>query len=105
VARFQSRSRFSSNRWHRAAALRAREVGYDIVYSYAGYRMSLAMQFLMRRYNDRSDEYGGSLENRSRFLSELIEETKEAAGDRCAVATPAPQVSAWSEYTLEQEHI
>ena len=32
------------------------------------------------------DEYGGSLENRTRLVRELIEETKEAVGDRCAVA-------------------
>ena len=37
-------------------------------------------------YNDRTDEYGGSLENRVRFLRELIEDTKEAVGDTCAVA-------------------
>jgi dimethylamine/trimethylamine dehydrogenase len=36
--------------------------------------------------NTRGDEYGGSLENRVRLLRELIEETKEAVGDRCAVA-------------------
>ena len=38
------------------------------------------------RINTRSDEYGGSLENRTRLVRELIEETKEAVGDRCAVA-------------------
>jgi dimethylamine/trimethylamine dehydrogenase len=43
------------------------------------------MQFLSRRYNQRTDEYGGSLENRARLLRELIEETKEAVGDTCAV--------------------
>jgi dimethylamine/trimethylamine dehydrogenase len=36
--------------------------------------------------NQRNDEYGGSLENRARLLRELIEETKEAVGDTCAVA-------------------
>ncbi len=44
------------------------------------------MHFLLRRYNDRSDEYGGGLENRVRFLRELIEDTKDAVGDTCAVA-------------------
>ncbi len=44
------------------------------------------MHFLTRRLNDRTDEYGGSLENRTRLFRELIEETKEAIGDRCAVA-------------------
>ena len=73
-------------RWHRAAALRAKKAGFDIIYCYAGHGLTLAMQFLMRRINDRTDEYGGSLENRVRFLRELIEETKEAVGDKCAVA-------------------
>ena len=73
-------------RWHRDAALRAKEAGFDIVYCYAAHNLSLAMHFLLRRYNDRTDEYGGSLENRVRFLKELIEETKEAVGDTCAVA-------------------
>jgi dimethylamine/trimethylamine dehydrogenase len=73
-------------RWHRQAALRARQAGFDIVYCYAGHGLSLAMQLLMPRYNDRTDEYGGSLENRARFLRELIEDTHEAIGDRCAVA-------------------
>jgi dimethylamine/trimethylamine dehydrogenase len=72
--------------WHRQAALRAKRAGFDIVYCYAGHGMTLAMQFLMRRYNDRTDEYGGSLANRARLLRELIEDTKEAVGDRCAVA-------------------
>ncbi|MCH8002782.1 MAG: NAD(P)-binding protein [Proteobacteria bacterium] len=73
-------------RWHRAAALRAKKAGFDIVIVYAGHDLSLAMHFLQRRRNDRSDEYGGSLENRARLLRELIEETKEAVGDTCAVA-------------------
>ena len=72
-------------RWHKKAALRAREAGFDIVYVYAthGYLLST---FLSPRYNTRSDEYGGSLENRVRLVRELIEETKEAVGETCAVA-------------------
>ncbi len=73
-------------RWHRQAALRAKRAGFDIVYCYAGHGMTAAMQFLVKRFNDRTDEYGGSLENRVRFLRELIEETKDAVGDTCAVA-------------------
>ncbi len=71
--------------WHRRAALRARDAGFDVVYVYAthGYLIS---NFLNPRINDRSDEYGGSLENRVRLTRELIEETKDAVGDRCAVA-------------------
>ncbi len=73
-------------KWHRAAALRARRAGFNIIYCYAGHGLTLPMQFLMKRVNDRCDEYGGSLENRVRFLRELLEETHEAVGDTCAVA-------------------
>ena len=73
-------------RWHREAALRARRAGFDIVYVYAGHDLGLPMHFLSRRHNRRGDEYGGSLENRARLLRELIEDTKEAVGDSCAVA-------------------
>lgn len=73
-------------RAHKAAALRAREAGFDIVYVYASHGYLIA-QFLHSQMNQRDDEYGGSLENRARILRELLEETKEAIGDRCAVAT------------------
>ena len=73
-------------KWHREAALRAKRAGFDIVYCYAAHGMTAAIQFILKRYNDRTDEYGGSLENRVRFLRELIEDTKEAVGDTCAVA-------------------
>ncbi|MGZ9224429.1 MAG: oxidoreductase [Anaerolineales bacterium] len=73
-------------KWHREAALRAKRAGFDIIYCYAGHGMTAAIQFILKRYNNRTDEYGGSLENRVRFLRELIEETKEAVGDICAVA-------------------
>ena len=72
-------------RWHRAAALRAREAGFDIVYVYATHYYLLA-QFLSPMHNQRTDEYGGSVENRVRLVRELIEETKDAIGDTCAVA-------------------
>lgn len=73
-------------RWHRKAALRARRAGFDIIYCYAGHGMTAAIQFMLKRYNDRTDEYGGSLENRVRFFRELIEDTKDAVGDTCAIA-------------------
>ena len=73
-------------RWHVSAARRAKKAGFDIVYCYAGHNLTLPMHFISRRYNRRTDEYGGSLENRVRLLRELIEDTKEAVGDTCAVA-------------------
>jgi len=71
-------------RWHLEAALRAQRAGFDIVYVYACH-WYLLRQFLLPS-NQRTDEYGGSLENRARLLRELIEETKDAVGDTCAVA-------------------
>ncbi|GAA2721238.1 MULTISPECIES: FAD-dependent oxidoreductase [Streptomyces] len=76
----------AARRWHRTAALNARRAGFDIIYVYAGHDMSLPVHFLSRRHNHRTDEYGGSLANRARFLRELIEDAKEAVGDTCAVA-------------------
>ena len=73
-------------RRHRQAALRAREAGFDIIYVYAGHNLALPMHFLSPRINERSDEYGGSLENRVRLIRELLEETKDAVGHDCAVA-------------------
>jgi dimethylamine/trimethylamine dehydrogenase len=73
-------------RWHRNAALRAKQAGFDIVYVYAGHDLSLLQHFLSRRHNQRSDEYGGTLKNRVRLIREVLEDTKEAVGDRCAVA-------------------
>ena len=72
-------------RWQRDAALRAKLAGFDIVYVYAGHDY-LPFQFLSGRSNTRSDAYGGSLENRARLLREMIEDTKDAVGDTCAVA-------------------
>jgi len=71
--------------WHRDAAIRARDIGFDIVYVYAGHDF-LPFQFLSPLSNHRDDEYGGELEGRIRLLRQLIEDTKAAIGDTCAVA-------------------
>lgn len=73
-------------RWHREAAVRSVRAGYDIVYVYAGHNLSTLQHFLSPRYNNRTDEYGGSLENRARLLREVLEDTLEAVDGRTAVA-------------------
>jgi dimethylamine/trimethylamine dehydrogenase len=73
-------------RWHRNAARRAKRAGFDIVYIYCNAGGSLNGDFLSRTRNQRTDEYGGSLENRARLLREIMEDTHEAVGDSCAVA-------------------
>jgi len=45
------------------------------------------MQFLEPRFNRRTDNYGGSFENRSRFFIELLHALKRALGDRCGITT------------------
>ncbi len=72
--------------WHADAAKRAVKAGFDIVYVYAthGYLMS---DFLDTSFNNRTDEYGGSLKNRTRIVRELIEETFDAVAGKAAVAT------------------
>ena len=73
-------------RWHRKAALRAKSAGFDIIYVYGAHGFGAPQHFLSRRFNHRTDEYGGTLKNRARLLVELIEDTKEAVGNTCAVA-------------------
>ncbi|MEL6530502.1 MAG: NAD(P)-binding protein [Pseudomonadota bacterium] len=75
----------AARRWHVNAARNAKKAGFDIIYIYAGHDMTLPAHFLSRRHNRRMDEYGGSLENRVRFLRELLEETKAEVGDQCGV--------------------
>ena len=73
-------------KWHKKAAKRSKQAGFDLIYVYAAHSGTLLTHFLSRRMNRRTDEYGGSLENRVRLFRELIEDTKDAVGDSCAVA-------------------
>lgn len=71
--------------WYRDAALRAKEAGFDIIYAYANHDY-LLHNFQRAATNDRTDQYGGSVRNRSRLLRETIEVLKEAVGETMAVA-------------------
>lgn len=62
----------------------AREAGFDEVEIHCGHGY-LIDQFLNPYFNHRRDEYGGSLENRMRFMSLCMEEVMRAAGDDMAV--------------------
>lgn len=61
-----------------------RAAGFDGVMVHAAHG-ALAEQFLSPYFNRRTDEYGGSLENRMRFLIESLERAREAAGGNMAV--------------------
>ena len=62
----------------------AREAGFDSVEIHCGHGY-LIDQFLNTYFNRRRDEYGGSLENRMRFMTMCIEEVMKAAGNDMAV--------------------
>ena len=70
--------------WWRDATVRAVRAGFDIINVDANFS-TIAFQFMSPR-NQRSDEYGGSLENRVRLLRELTEITRDVAGDDVAVS-------------------
>jgi len=53
------------------AAYRSRDAGFDIIYVY-GAHSYLPLQFLNPYYNKRTDQYGGSLENRLRYPLEVF---------------------------------
>ncbi len=64
-----------------AATVRAKEIGFDAVQLHFAHGY-LGSQFLSPYYNQRDDEYGGSIENRIRFLLEVYRAARDAVGDR-----------------------
>ena len=62
----------------------AREAGFDAVEIHAGHGY-LISQFLSPSTNHRRDEFGGSLENRMRFMDMVMDEVMKAAGSDMAV--------------------
>ncbi len=71
--------------WQAEAAKRAKLAGFDIIYVYAGMGY-LPHEFMLPDYNERTDGYGGSMENRVRIIREMLEATRDALGDGVAVA-------------------
>jgi 2,4-dienoyl-CoA reductase-like NADH-dependent reductase (Old Yellow Enzyme family) len=67
-----------------AAVSVAQEAGFDAVEIHAGHGY-LISQFLSPYINKRTDEFGGSLNNRMRFMQMVMEEVLQAAGNKTAV--------------------
>lgn len=61
------------------AAIRAQQCGYNGVEVHGAHGYILT-QFLSDSINKRADEYGGSLENRSRLLFEIVDDIRKACG-------------------------
>jgi len=62
------------------AAVIAKRAGFDGVEIHAMHEGYLIDQFAMALFNNRTDEYGGSIENRIRFAVEIVEGIKQACG-------------------------
>ncbi len=73
---------------HVDGALRAREAGFDLLTVFAGLA-TMPNYFLYPFNNKRTDEYGGSFENRCRFTVELLEMMRERIDD-CAIGMRFP---------------
>ena len=61
-------------------AYNAKRAGFDGVQIHAVHEGYLIDQFAISLFNQRTDEYGGSLENRLRFAHEIVEEIKRRCG-------------------------
>ena len=72
-------------RWFVTAAKRSQTAGFDLICLYGAHGFGIFQHFLSRATNQRSDEYGGSLENRSRFAREVIADMRDAVGDSMAL--------------------
>ena len=71
--------------WFAIALQRAKTAGFDLVCLYGAHGFGIFQHFLSRATNQRNDEYGGSLENRSRLLREITADAKEAVGDSMGI--------------------
>lgn len=63
------------------AAFHAKRAGFDGIQIHAVHEGYLMDQFAISMFNKRTDEYGGSLENRLRFAKEVVEEIKKTCGE------------------------
>ena len=74
------------------AALRAKKAGCDGVEIH-GAQLSLVSLFSSTKYNKRTDEYGGSDENRARFIVEILTKIREAIGNEMIISAKIDNVS------------
>lgn len=68
-------------RWFVNAAKRSKMAGFDLICLYGAHGFGIFQHFLSRVTNHRTDEYGGSLENRARFVREVVSDVRDAVGD------------------------
>jgi dimethylamine/trimethylamine dehydrogenase len=64
-------------RWFRNAVRRSHQAGFDLICLYGAHGFGIFQHFLSRATNHRTDAYGGCLENRARFVREIVEDARE----------------------------
>lgn len=69
----------------KAAAVRAQQAGFDGVEYHFAHGFTLC-KFLDPRFNQRTDHYGGTLENRVRIITEILPQIREATGDHFIIS-------------------
>lgn len=87
-------------------AYNAKRAGFDGVEIHAVHEGYLLDQFAISLFNQRTDEYGGSLENRLRFAREVVEEIKARCGEDFPVAlrfSVKSMIKDWREGALPGE--
>jgi 2-enoate reductase len=87
-------------------AYNAKRAGFDGVQIHAVHEGYLIDQFAIAFFNHRTDEYGGSLENRLRFAKEIVEEIKRRCGQDFPVTvrySPKSFIKDWREGALPGE--
>lgn len=92
-------------RRYRNACRRARQAGFDLICLYGAHGFGIVQHFLSRATNHRTDEYGGSLENRSRLMRELIQDAKEEVGDTCGITMRLALKELIGKYGLTNEEL
>ena len=73
-------------RWFRNAFRRSQQAGFDLICLYGAHGFGILQHFLSRATNHRTDEYGGSLENRSRFLREIVQDARDETKGELAIS-------------------
>ena len=81
-------------------ALRAKKAGYDGIEIH-GAHLTLVSLFLSKKYNRRTDEYGGSEENRVRFIVEIVQKIRKAVGNDFIISAKIDSID--EEYGFDEK--
>jgi 2-enoate reductase len=87
-------------------AVNAKRAGFDGIQIHAVHEGYLLDQFAIGMFNNRTDSYGGSLDNRLRFAREIVEQIKERCGDDYPVTlrfSPKSMIKDWRKGAMPGE--